>query len=183
MYILYTYYPQCMTPLDPSKPSILIKLGPFGHGQTSGDMVGRCMPNSGPGGCPVGRQRENEEEWKGRGERRRGRKREREEWRRERESGRGGGAWICPIYPIHLHIPSYTFIYFHIPSYTSKYPQILLYTFIYPHILQISNKRKMRANVKHKNGHNSEPRASPRLRHKASYHVSRGFGTPNGPPN
>ena len=24
----------------------------FGHGKTSGDMVGKCMPNSGPGGCP-----------------------------------------------------------------------------------------------------------------------------------
>ena len=41
-----------MTPLDPSKPIILIKIGPFGHGKTSGDMVGRCMPNSGPGESP-----------------------------------------------------------------------------------------------------------------------------------
>ena len=34
------------------KLPILIKIGPFGHGKTSGDMVGRSMPNSGPGGCP-----------------------------------------------------------------------------------------------------------------------------------
>ena len=27
-------------------------LTPFGHGKTFGDMVGRCMPISGPGGCP-----------------------------------------------------------------------------------------------------------------------------------
>ena len=46
------YYPHCMTPLDPSKPLFESKLGPFGHGKTSGDMVGGCMPNSGPGGCP-----------------------------------------------------------------------------------------------------------------------------------
>ena len=25
---------------------------PFGHGKTSGDMVERCMPNSGRGGYP-----------------------------------------------------------------------------------------------------------------------------------
>ena len=41
-----------MTPLDPSKLPILIKLGPFGNVKTSGDMVGRCMPNSGHGGPP-----------------------------------------------------------------------------------------------------------------------------------
>ena len=41
-----------MTPLDPSKPAFLSKLDTFGHGKTSGDMVGRCMPNSGHGGCP-----------------------------------------------------------------------------------------------------------------------------------
>ena len=28
------------------------KMGSFGHGKTSGDMVGRCMPNYGSGGCP-----------------------------------------------------------------------------------------------------------------------------------
>ena len=26
-------------------------LGSFGHARASGDMVGRCMPNSGRGGC------------------------------------------------------------------------------------------------------------------------------------
>ena len=26
-------------------------LGPFGHARASGDTVGRCMPNSGRGGC------------------------------------------------------------------------------------------------------------------------------------
>ena len=26
-------------------------LGPFGHGRASGDMVGRCLPNSDCGGC------------------------------------------------------------------------------------------------------------------------------------
>ena len=41
-----------MTPLDPSKPSILIKMGPFGHGKSSWDIGGRCMPNSGHAGCP-----------------------------------------------------------------------------------------------------------------------------------
>ena len=37
------------TPLDFSKPRILIRIG---HAKTSGDMVARCMPNSGPGGSP-----------------------------------------------------------------------------------------------------------------------------------
>ena len=37
------------TPLDFSKPYILFKIW---HGKTSGDMVGKCMPNSGLGGCP-----------------------------------------------------------------------------------------------------------------------------------
>ena len=41
-----------MTPKKPQKLVNLIKIGLFGHGRTSGDMVGRCMPNSGPGGCP-----------------------------------------------------------------------------------------------------------------------------------
>ena len=26
-------------------------MGSFGHARASGDMVGRCMPNSGRGGC------------------------------------------------------------------------------------------------------------------------------------
>ena len=31
------------------------RLGSFGHGKTSGNMVERYMPNSGPGGCPGAR--------------------------------------------------------------------------------------------------------------------------------
>ena len=34
---------------------ICLKLGPFWQGKTFGDMVGRCMPNSGNGGCPGNR--------------------------------------------------------------------------------------------------------------------------------
>ena len=81
-------------------------------------------------------------------------------------------------------VSSYTLIYFHIPLYTFIYLQIALYTFIYLTYIKILNIRKMRANIKHKNGHNSGPRA-PRVRilPKGSYHVSRGFGTPNGLPN
>ena len=33
----------------------LIKIGSFGHVKTFGGMVGRCMPNSGHGGCPATR--------------------------------------------------------------------------------------------------------------------------------
>ena len=43
-----------MIPQKCSKIDILIifkLVWAFGHGKTSGDMVGRCMPNSGRGGC------------------------------------------------------------------------------------------------------------------------------------
>ena len=84
------------------------------------------------------------------------------------EGGRGAegqrGAETLPIY-------SNTFIYFHIPLYTFLYLQIPPNTFIYLHIpsytltyVKISNIRKMRANTKHTNGHDSSPRASPRVR-------------------
>ena len=42
-----------MTPLDPSKSSILLKIAPIWAWQNlqGYDRKG-CMPNSGPGGCP-----------------------------------------------------------------------------------------------------------------------------------
>ena len=33
------------------KTCYLVYLGPMGHGGASGDMVGRFVPNSDPGGC------------------------------------------------------------------------------------------------------------------------------------
>ena len=63
-----------------------------------------------------------------------------------------------------VHIFLYTFIYLHIPPYTFIHLQIALYTFIYPTCIKILNTRKMRANIKHENDHNSGPRASPRVR-------------------
>ena len=57
---------------------------------------------------------------------------------------------------IDSYIPSYTFIYLQIPSYTLIPPHTNIY-------LQILNISKMRANMKHKNGHNSGPRACPRV--------------------
>ena len=95
--------------------------------------------------------------------------------RKERRKGRGRR--FGPIYSIYLHIPSCTFLYLYIPSYTPKCCHIHSYTRIY---LKIFNIRKMKANIKHKNGHNSTPRESPRIRTwpKASYHVSRGSNTP-----
>ena len=42
-----------MTPLDSSKPLISIKIGTLWAWQNLWDMVGRCMPNSGHGGCPA----------------------------------------------------------------------------------------------------------------------------------
>ena len=62
---------------------------------------------------------------------------------------------------IYLYIPPYTFIYIYITPYTSKYLYIPSYTLIY---IKISNIRKRRTDVKHKNDHNSGPRASPRLK-------------------
>ena len=57
------------------------------------------------------------------------------------------------------YIPSYTFIYLSIPLNTFIYPKMLPYTFIY-----ISNTRKMRINIRTKNGHNSGSSASPKVR-------------------
>ena len=72
---------------------------------------------------------------------------------------------------IHLHIPLYTLIYIHILSYTSKYPQILPNTTKYiclpsytPIYFKTYNIRKMKADIRHKNCHNSGPRASPMVR-------------------
>ena len=49
-------------------------------------------------------------------------KRERRDREGERRGRRGEGErGFVPIYPIHLHILSYTFIYLHIPSYTFIY--------------------------------------------------------------
>ena len=59
------------------------------------------------------------------------------------------------------YVPSHTFIYLHIPSYTTKYLHILSYTTMY---FKISKTRNLKADMKHKNGHNSDPRASPRVR-------------------
>ena len=67
-------------------------------------------------------------------------------------------------YAIHLYIVLYAL-------YTPKYLYIPSYTPIY---INIFNIRKLRANIKHKSGHNSGPRASPRVS------VSRGSGTPKG---
>ena len=39
-------------PQNLQKLLIQLKLNPFGDGKTFGDVVGRCMPNSGHGGCP-----------------------------------------------------------------------------------------------------------------------------------
>ena len=81
----------------------------------------------------------------------------------ERENGKGCECETCPIYSIYLHILSYIFIYLYIH----------LYTFIYLHIppntfsliyFKISNARKMRADIRHENCHNSSPRASPKAR-------------------
>ena len=63
----------------------------------------------------------------------------------------------------------YTFIYLHIPSY------ILIY-------FKISNIRKMRPDIRHKNGHKTKSRASPmaRIWHAPSYHIAKGFSIPKG---
>ena len=76
-----------------------------------------------------------------------------------------------------LHISSYTFIYLYIRQYTFIYLQIASYIYF-----KISNIQNMRANMRPKNGHNSGPRAFPRVGFflKAFYHVSKGFGTLNG---
>ena len=61
---------------------------------------------------------------------------------------------------IHLHIPLYTFIYLHILSSTCKYLHTPVYTSIY---LRICNIKNLRADMKHKNGHSSGPRAFPKM--------------------
>ena len=63
--------------------------------------------------------------------------------------------------PIYFQMPAYTIMYLYLPPYTFAYLYISPYTPIY---LKISNIQKMRTNLQHKNGHNSGPRASPRLR-------------------
>ena len=96
--------------------------------------------------------------------------------REEREEGRGeegrvrrgerreaGERRFFPIHPIYLHMLSYTVIYVYIPPYGSKYSQILQIILIPPYApiySRIFNIRKMRANIKHENGHQSSPRAS-----------------------
>ena len=104
-------------------------------------------------------ERETEKEVEGRGERV-----ERESGGRAGERGEreveGRREWFLLIYPMYLHIPLYTFIYLHIPSFTSKHLKYLYipsYTSIY---IKISNIRKMRPDIKHKNGHKARPRAS-----------------------
>ena len=55
-------------------------------------------------------------------------------------------------------VGSYMLIYLHVLLYTSKKLYIPSYT---PTYIKILNIIKMRANLKHKNGQNSGPRASP----------------------
>ena len=79
---------------------------------------------------------------------------------REREGARGRERGETEFSE---YIPVY-FIYLHIPAYTFKYLQILYipsYTLIYFKISQILN---LRADMKHKNDHNSGPRAFPKVR-------------------
>ena len=72
-----------------------------------------------------------------------------------------GHVCLCSYTPFCINIPPYTFIYLHVPSYTFKCFHIPSYTSIY---FKISNIRTLRADMKHKNGHNSGPRAFPRVR-------------------
>ena len=74
----------------------------------------------------------------------------------------------------------YTFIYLHIPSYTPEYLYIHLYTPIY---IQISNIRKMRSDIRPKNGLKWGPRGSPmaRIWHVPYYHTVKHFFKPKGP--
>ena len=60
-----------------------------------------------------------------------------------------------------FHTPLYTSIYLYIASHKPKYLYILSYTSIY---FEIINIRKMRINIRHRNGHNSSPKASARVR-------------------
>ena len=80
---------------------------------------------------------------------------------------------------IYLYIPLCTFIYLYIPPSTPGYLYIRLYTPIY---IKISNIRKMRSDIRSKNGHKTNPRASPmaRIWHAPSYHTPKGFFMPKG---
>ena len=80
-------------------------------------------------------------------------------------------------------VGSYNLIYLHMLQHTTIYLQIALYTFINPHIHQNIESWKMRANIKHKNGHNSAPRASPmgRIWHVPSYRIPGVFPYPKVP--
>ena len=73
-------------------------------------------------------------------------------------------------------------MYLHILSYTPNTLYIPLYTPIY---FKISNIRKMRPDIIPQNGHNSGPRASPRVRicPKLSQHIPRGSAMPKGGQN
>ena len=96
-----------------------------------------------------------------------------------RGKGEGWDGESVQIYAIYLCILLYTFTYLDIPSHTPKYLFIPLCTPIY---FKISNITQMRADIRPKNGHNSGPSASPRLRiwPVASYNVPRGSATPKG---
>ena len=134
-----------------------------------GEGVGRGRERGREGERDEVRDREGKwGEWGGVGEERRAGR----EVRRERGE-REDFVWYIPYTFIHFHIPLYTFIYLQIPPNTFIYLHIPPYTSKYP-ILGI--------NIRHKNGHNSGPRPSPRARMLpvASYHVSRGFATPKG---
>jgi len=72
----------------------------------------------------------------------------------EREEGREGSCFNISSYTlVYLHIHSYTFIYIHIHPNASEYLQIPSYTQIYSKIFNIM---KMRADMRHTNGHNSD---------------------------
>ena len=76
----------------------------------------------------------------------------RREWR---EGERGGEDE--DLFNMYLHISLSIFIYPLIISSSAEYLHILIY-------LKILNIKNMTANMKPKNGHNSGPRASPRIR-------------------
>ena len=68
------------------------------------------------------------------------------------------------IYLQYLHAPLYTPEYLYIPSYTPIY-------------IKISNIRKMRFDIRPKNG----LKLDPRFWHARYYHTVKGFFTPKGP--
>ena len=79
-----------------------------------------------------------------------------------------------------VHICLYTFIYLHVPLYTPEYLYIPSYTPIY---IKISNIRKMRPDIRLKNGLKWHPRGSPmaRIWQARYYHTVQGFFTPKEP--